>query len=198
MDWVGAMLFIAGGILLLLALNWGSTDQWNSAKVITCFVIGGILMIVFILWQHFLQGRLNSGTATSSHRLRSEPMIPLAVFRSYDVCAVQYGSFVSGMVMLVMFYFVAIFMTIVNQLSASQAGIQLIYFAPGMVSALDPIQMSIQAEPTISAGCWIYHCHSIDQNLQAAPYPYILWVYHRLCRFRACPNGNGDGQTESN
>lgn len=60
-------------------------------------------------------------------------MIPLEVFRSYDVCAVQYASFVSGMVMLVMFYFVAIFMTIVNGLSAAKAGIQLVYFAPGLV-----------------------------------------------------------------
>jgi len=56
----------------------------------------------------------------------------LEVFRSYDICAVQYVSFVSGMVMLVMFYFVATFMTIVNGLSAAEAGIQLIYFAPGM------------------------------------------------------------------
>jgi hypothetical protein len=59
-------------------------------------------------------------------------MIPLDVFRSYDVCAVQYASFISGMVMLVMFYFVAIFMTIVVGLSPGQAGVQLVYFAPGM------------------------------------------------------------------
>jgi len=36
------------------------------------------------------------------------------------------------MVMLVMFYFVAIFMIIVTGLSANKAGVQLIYFAPGM------------------------------------------------------------------
>ncbi|KAF8212355.1 major facilitator superfamily domain-containing protein [Mycena galopus ATCC 62051] len=132
MDFLGAILFIAGGILILLALNWGSTNEWNSAKVIACFVVGGVLMIIFVLWQNVLQSRLESGAATASSRLRSEPMIPMEVFRSYDNCAVQYGSFVSGMVMLVMFYFIAIFMTIVNQLSASQAGIQLVYFAPGM------------------------------------------------------------------
>jgi hypothetical protein len=38
--------------------------------------------------------------------------------------------------MLVMFYFVAIFMTIVTGLSPEKAGIQLVYFAPGMVSKI--------------------------------------------------------------
>ncbi|KAK7692753.1 hypothetical protein QCA50_004386 [Cerrena zonata] len=44
----------------------------------------------------------------------------------------MYGVFVSGMIMLVMFYFVAIFMTIVINLPPDQAGVQLLYFAPGM------------------------------------------------------------------
>lgn len=64
----------------------------------------------------------------------ADAMIPLAVFQSYDVCATQFAAFTSGMVMLVIFYFVAIFMVIVSGLTAVQAGIQLIYFAPGMVS----------------------------------------------------------------
>ncbi|KAJ6455690.1 major facilitator superfamily domain-containing protein [Mycena sanguinolenta] len=132
MDWLGAILFTASGILLLLALNWGSTEEWKSAKVIVSFVVGGGVMIAFVLYQILLQSRVESGAAAASHVLKSEPMIPMEVFKSYDHCAVQYGTFVAGMVMLVMFYFIAIFMTIVNQLSPSQAGIQLVYFAPGM------------------------------------------------------------------
>jgi hypothetical protein len=133
MDWIGALIFIAGGILLLLALNWGSSADWNSGRVIASFVVGGILMIVFVLWQHVLDRQLKSPAPPSVRVLIAEPMIPLDVFRSYDVCAVQYASFISGMVMLVMFYFVAIFMTIVVGLSPGQAGVQLVYFAPGMV-----------------------------------------------------------------
>lgn len=134
MDWVGALLFIAAGVLLLLALNWGSSERWNAAKVIACFVVGGILMIIFLFWQHILEKQLTLTTPNSNRFLHAEPMIPLEVFRSFDVCAVQYASFISGMVMLVMFYFVAIFMTIVNGLSAAKAGVQLVFFAPGMVS----------------------------------------------------------------
>src|ERR1700722_17224366 len=33
LDWVGSFFFISGGVLLLLALNWGSTQGWNSTKV---------------------------------------------------------------------------------------------------------------------------------------------------------------------
>jgi hypothetical protein len=38
-----------------------------------------------------------------------------------------------GMVTLVMFYFVAIFLTIVRNLSPAKSGAQLIFFAPGLV-----------------------------------------------------------------
>ncbi|KAH0831055.1 hypothetical protein J3R83DRAFT_13573 [Lanmaoa asiatica] len=48
------------------------------------------------------------------------------------MCVVQYDSFISGTVMFVMFYFVAIFATVVTGLPPSQAGIQLLYFAPGL------------------------------------------------------------------
>jgi hypothetical protein len=93
-------------------------------------------MIVFIFWEYVLERQLMSPVPPSVRVLAMEPLIPLEVFRSYDVCAVQYASFISGMIMLVMFYFVAIFMTIVLGLSPGQAGVQLVYFAPGMVSYL--------------------------------------------------------------
>ncbi|KAF7363342.1 MFS domain-containing protein [Mycena sanguinolenta] len=160
MDWLGAILFTASGILILLALNWGSTNEWKSAKVIVSFVVGGVVMIAFVLYQNFLQSRVESGAATASHVLKSEPMIPMEVFKSYDHCAVQYGTFVAGMVMLVMFYFIAIFMTIVNQLSASQAGIQLVYFAPGMGGgSFIAIQLiRFLRQPPCSHLPWV-HCH---------------------------------------
>ncbi|KAL0952930.1 hypothetical protein HGRIS_007143 [Hohenbuehelia grisea] len=131
-DWIGAALFVAAGILILLALNWGSNQGWDSAKVIACFVIGGMLLAICIFWEHVL-GRERLVFSGFVEKLKlAEPMIPLSIFRSYDVCAVLAASFVSGMVMLVMLYFVAIFMTIVTGLSPEKAGVQLVYFAPGM------------------------------------------------------------------
>jgi hypothetical protein len=109
-DWLGTALFTAGGILVLLALNWGSNDVWNSAKVIVGFVIGGVLLIICAIWQYILESKAESGEKHPSRRTWPNPLIPLAVFRSYDVCAAQYVSYICGMIMLVVFYFVAIFM----------------------------------------------------------------------------------------
>ncbi|KAH0836911.1 major facilitator superfamily domain-containing protein [Lanmaoa asiatica] len=131
-DWIGTFLFIAGGILVLLALNWGSTDSWSSVRVILSWVLGPLLIITCLLWEHVLERQLLRITPSRHKALNCDPMLPLEIFRSYNVCVVMYGSFVSGMVMLVMFYFVSIFMTIVVGKNPAEAGIQLVYFAPGV------------------------------------------------------------------
>ncbi|ESK97112.1 mfs multidrug transporter [Moniliophthora roreri MCA 2997] len=142
-DWIGTFLFVAAGILVLLALNWGSTEEWNSAKVITCFVIGGLLFCACILWEYVLERDQNKSVSTSSLVLSAYPMIPLDMFRNIDICTVMAASFVGGMVMIVMFYFVAIFMTVAAGLDPRNAGIQLVYFAPGSgVGTLMAIQMT--------------------------------------------------------
>ncbi|KAH7927142.1 MFS general substrate transporter [Leucogyrophana mollusca] len=142
-DWIGTLLFIGGGILILLALNWGSTGTWRSAKVIVSWVVGGLLIIACLGWEYLLEQQLFRSTPSKRTVLCCDPMLPLEIFRSYDVCAVMYGCYISGLVMLVMFYFVAIFMTIVTGLSPANAGVQLVYFAPGMgAGALFSIYMT--------------------------------------------------------
>ncbi|KIJ18729.1 hypothetical protein PAXINDRAFT_129099, partial [Paxillus involutus ATCC 200175] len=131
-DWIGTFLFVVGGILILLALNWGSVDSWSSTKVIVCWILGPLSIIACLLWEYVLENQLRRTTPSHYRVLNCEPMLPLEIFRSYDICAVLYGSFVSGMVMLVMFYFISIFMTIVAGYSPAKAGVQLVYFAPGM------------------------------------------------------------------
>ncbi|KAI0329719.1 MFS general substrate transporter [Cubamyces sp. BRFM 1775] len=137
-DWIGALLFMAAGILLLLALNWGSAAEWDSARVIACFVVGGVLYIAWVAWELMLERNAaaaekgGAGGETAHALLRVDPMIPLEMFTSLDLCIAQYATFVNGMVMLVMFYFVAIFFTIVQGFSGTNAGTQLIYFAPGL------------------------------------------------------------------
>jgi drug/metabolite transporter superfamily protein YnfA len=132
-DWIGTFLFISGGILILLALNWGPDDNWKTARVIANVVIGGILIILCLIWEIVLERkRLSPSGETGIYR--AYPVVPIEMFTSYDICVTQFGSFVSGIVMFVMFYFVAIFAIIVTGLPPAQAGIQLLYFAPGLVS----------------------------------------------------------------
>ena len=132
-DWIGMLLFITGGILLLLALNWGPGDNWKTARVIVCLIIGVLVLAACILWEVVLERKHQTFSIADSALYRVQPMLPLELFRSYDICVLQYGCIVSGIVMFVMLYFVAIFMTIVTGMPPGQAGIQLLYFAPGMV-----------------------------------------------------------------
>ncbi|KAI6128146.1 MFS general substrate transporter [Pisolithus croceorrhizus] len=130
-DWIATFLFISSGILVLLALNWGPTDNWKSARTIVNLVIGAILFVACMVWEIILEKKRHSQAGVSGV-FRARPMIPLEMFTSLDMCIVQYGAFVSGIVLFVMFYFVAIFMTVVTGLPSSQAGVQLLYFAPGL------------------------------------------------------------------
>lgn len=124
-DWIGTFLFILGGILILLALNWGPDDDWKTVRVIVCLVIGVIVFAACILWEVVLERKHQAPIVAISALYNARPMLPLELFRSYDICVLQYGCFVSGIVMFVMFYFVALFMTIVSGLPPDQAGIQI-------------------------------------------------------------------------
>lgn len=131
-DWIGTLLFIIGGILILLALNWGPSDGWKTLRVIACLVIGSVVFVACVLWEVVLKRKHQASTVAISALYHVQPMLPLELFQSYDICVLQYGCLVSGIVMFVMFYFVAIFMTVVSGLSPDLAGIQLLYFAPGL------------------------------------------------------------------
>ncbi len=156
-DWIGALLFIAGGILLLLALNWAGNRGWDNAEVIAPLAVGVMLILSTLLWEYVLErkqnvfhSRTDSGMVEEEGKAEKKPlskafmsdsMIPVKVLCSYNVLVTAFAALASGMVMLVIFYFVAIFMVIVSGKSAVDAGVQLIFFAPGMVRLL-PVQSS--------------------------------------------------------
>ncbi|KAG8840547.1 hypothetical protein FRB91_005948, partial [Serendipita sp. 411] len=164
-DFIGSLLFVVLGVLILLGLNWGSTEAWDQPKVIICLAVGAALLVVFIGWEYIVdhstdhlehafnnngketddmesdtkgngngngnRARLARHFAPSWTRL-TDPMLPMNMFRSFDVVATDFASLASGMVMLGIFYFVAIFYVIVNGRDAVGAGVQLLYFAPGI------------------------------------------------------------------
>jgi hypothetical protein len=175
LDIVGAALFVVLGILILLGLNWGSTEGWDQVKVIVCLAVGGFLLLVFIVWEYIVDHSTDHmiyskkynhtdvespghneitnekngdvgltyepGTRARLARLTpkfariTDPMIPMNMFRAHDVIATCWATFTSGMVMLGIFYFVAIFYVIVQGKDSVSSGVQLLYFAPGIVSA---------------------------------------------------------------
>ena len=163
-DTIGTLLFITSGILVLLGLSWGSTERWDQARVIICFVVGGVLLILFIGWEWMVEhstdhlvrefeGRrrdyeardssapdpgLRQGMARFAPKwaYTTDAMIPMNMFRSYDVVATNFAAMVSGMIMLGIFYFVSVQYLIVQGKSPTKSGVALLYFAPGMVCTL--------------------------------------------------------------
>lgn len=131
-DGIGAFLFIVSGILILLALNWGSTSEWKTAKVIVCFVIGGLIMIGFVGWEYLLELFEEDRVIAPRVLSHTEAMIPLAVCRNFDVIATSFAALTSGMLMFGCFYFLSIYFIIVAGFSPTKSGSQLLYFSPGL------------------------------------------------------------------
>lgn len=54
-DYPGFLVLLAACVLLILAIEEAGTEYaWSSALVITCLVIAGVLFILFITWQWYM------------------------------------------------------------------------------------------------------------------------------------------------
>lgn len=149
-DWIGTAIFIAGGILILLALSLGSSVEAKGFKapiVIASFTVGFFLIFLLIGWEwvvgKYTQAAVDEAQGVSPRRFPNfvyscpkafrltDPMLPLDIFKSYDVCATSFAAMTGGMVLFSAFYFLAIYFSIVKGLEPTKAGVQLLYFSPG-------------------------------------------------------------------
>ncbi|KAG8922626.1 hypothetical protein FRC01_013799 [Tulasnella sp. 417] len=174
-DWVGSLLFIGGGILILLALSMGSSVEkrgYNSPITIASFTVGFTLIFLFVAWEYLVSRYMDAAVDETMGRPRrfprflyrcpkwlklTEPTIPLDIFKSYDVVATSFAAMTGGMVLFAGFYFLAIYFSIVQGYSAEDSGIQLLWFAPGMgggtVIALIMIRLVKQPKYPSMIGC---------------------------------------------
>ncbi|KAG8908455.1 hypothetical protein FRC01_007370 [Tulasnella sp. 417] len=149
-DWIGTLLFIGGGILILLALSLGSSVEakgFSAPVVIASFVVGFFLIIVFVGWEYLVSKYILAAEDEYLGQPRrfpgflykcpkwfrlTDPAIPLEIFKNYDVCATSFAALTGGMVLFSAFYFLAIYFSIVQGYSSTSSGVQLLYFAPGL------------------------------------------------------------------
>ncbi|KAK6446175.1 hypothetical protein FP744_10002424 [Trichoderma asperellum] len=129
LDIGGVILFIFAVGLIILGTTWGgSTFSWDSVQVLAPIIVGGALLPVFILYE-FLLG---DGRILSRLFPHQSPMLPLDLFSRKDTFVIAVIQFSAGAAMYAVFYFVGIYFTLVEGKPASQAGIQLLYYIPGM------------------------------------------------------------------
>ena len=128
-DLGGLLLFITGVTLVILGTTWGgATYPWKSAAVIVSIVLGGVFFFGFFFWQYLME----PGNLLTRIFTRQEPMIPLRLFHRRDLSLMAWISFATGSAMYSIFYFVGIYFTVVKGYEASKAGIQLLYYLPGI------------------------------------------------------------------
>jgi hypothetical protein len=128
-DWPGIILFVIGVGLIILAVQWGGTSYaWNSTATIAPFVVGGILCIAFFIYEYLL----GPGRAISRIFPQQVPMIPSALFRKKDTSLLMIINFSAGISLVSAFYFISYYFQFAEGYSPSQAGVQLLYYTPGL------------------------------------------------------------------
>ncbi|KAF2856133.1 MFS general substrate transporter [Plenodomus tracheiphilus IPT5] len=128
-DWPGMIMFIIGVGCIILAIQWGGTEySWSSAPVIIPLVVGVVLTIVFFGYEYLL------GPDRTVSRLfpRQVPMIPSTLFRKKDVALLLIINFSAGISLVSAFYFISYYWQLAESYSPSKAGVQLLYYTPGL------------------------------------------------------------------
>ncbi|KAF4344955.1 major facilitator superfamily transporter [Fusarium beomiforme] len=119
LDFTGFIMFCPSIVMLLLALQWGGIEYpWNSATIIGLFCGGGVLLLIFIYWEH---------------RVGAEAMIPLPIVRTRQVWASCLTlSFLFSTVMIASYYFPVYFQSAKNA-SPFTSGVNLL---PSILSVI--------------------------------------------------------------
>lgn len=89
-DWLGAFLVTSGLVLICFVLSDGSTapQGWKTGYIIALIVIGVILLILFVLWQYYLE-RVRGGADKSQSRWTPPPLMKVSIWgRSHGRMAV--------------------------------------------------------------------------------------------------------------
>ncbi|OJI85991.1 hypothetical protein ASPTUDRAFT_922461 [Aspergillus tubingensis CBS 134.48] len=119
-DVLGAFLVLATSVFLVAALQEGNYDfGWDSSSVIIFFVLSGISLPLFILWQWFLSRR-NSNC---------QPILPWRLLTNRVFMGTVLGSLTTGVSVTVSIVEIPQRFQVVNGSSPLGAGVKLLSFA---------------------------------------------------------------------
>lgn len=125
----GQILFLLGFGLMILGLSWaGATYSWKSPAVLVTLILGVLISVAFVFWEYLMA----PGNALARRFPQQKAMIPWELVRTRDIGLLFYTSFAAGMAMYSVIYFCNIYFTMVKLWSADKAGLQLLYFTPGL------------------------------------------------------------------
>ncbi|KAL4947870.1 major facilitator superfamily domain-containing protein [Aspergillus filifer] len=127
-DIIGTILFIFGVGLIILGTAWGgSTYPWVSGQVLAPLIVGGVCFFSFFIYEYLLEKGMFERIFP-----RQKPMIPYTIFKRLDTLWLVILQFSAGASMYSVFYYIGVYFTLVEEYPASKAGVQLLYYIPGL------------------------------------------------------------------
>lgn len=134
-DFGGQLLFLLGLGLLVLGFTWaGSTYAWDSPAVLVTLVVGAVLTVAWLVYEWaMVPGRVMSRVFPMQ-----TAMMPWQLLMQKDVGLMMGINFANGAAMFAIMYYMDLYFTLVLGHSASDAGIALLYFLPGLGGTLSP------------------------------------------------------------
>ncbi|RUP04397.1 major facilitator superfamily domain-containing protein [Jimgerdemannia flammicorona] len=118
-DFLGTFVLIIACITILLAIEWGGNNYaWDSALIISLFVVGAVLVVAFVFVESYYA---------------KEPIIPGHLFKMRTPLAVFIVSFFFGMAFFGLIYYLPLFFQVVKGDSATTSGLELIPLMVAMV-----------------------------------------------------------------
>ncbi|ORX66743.1 MFS general substrate transporter [Linderina pennispora] len=119
-DLPGALLLLAGLVLLILGLNWGGKDySWKSPAVITTLVLGPLLLVGFVCVERWVA---------------KEPIIHLRLFTSHSTLPILVAQFFLGIGIIFTTFYMPIYFTVVRGTSSTIAGVYILPYLVGMLA----------------------------------------------------------------
>ncbi|KAI0794177.1 efflux transporter [Fomes fomentarius] len=82
-DWVGALLVTAGLTCIVFILSDGSIapDGWKTSYIIALLIVGVLLLVLFVLWERYLENTHASGDEALRQRWWTPPpLMPVSIW----------------------------------------------------------------------------------------------------------------------
>lgn len=125
----GQLLFLFGFGLIILAFTWaGDTYAWGSVEVLIPLILGALVAASWFGYEYLMAPHRALGKRFTSQK----PMIPWHFIQNRNVGLLFYINFSTGMAIYSVLYYVDLYFTLILGYSASKAGIQLLYYTPGI------------------------------------------------------------------
>ncbi|KAI5864263.1 MFS general substrate transporter [Durotheca rogersii] len=125
----GQLLFLLGFGLLILAFTWaGATYDWDHPAVLVPLIIGTFAACAWLYYEYSMA----PGGVVFRKLPLQRPMMPWNLVQNRNISLLCYINLATGMAMYSVLYFVDLYFTIVKGYHSDKAGVQLLYYTPGL------------------------------------------------------------------